>query len=236
MAQNFKRRITLLPDSYHKIQSSFEKFKEIDLSEKTDLDTFNKSTMNKKTPIKDKKFDPSLLETPFIEKKKLRKISIYSPLSFTENSNIKDTPISTDEEIIISKNTKKENLPTKKVTKFNNQISENEEDIPIFNAYFFNFSKRKKLINENNKKATQIIEFHDKDNKSFTFPLFNDKHIFEQDNIIKDNEMKFFNNNDDEMSDEEQIHNDFNICLNQLDEAIYYYSNYPYCISRNINN
>ena len=235
MAQNFKRRITLLPDSYHKIQNSFEKFKEIDLSEKTDLDTFNKSTMNKKTPIKDKKIDPSLLETPFIEKKKLRKISIYSPLSFNEMSNIRDTPISTDEDKIISKISKNENISTKKVTKFNNQISENEENIPIFNSYFSVFSKRKKIINENNKKAKKIIEFHDKDNKSYIFPLFYDKDIFEKDNNIKDNESKFLNHNDDEISDEELINNDFNICLNQLNEAINYYSNYPYCISRNIN-
>ena len=192
--------------------------------------------MNKKTPIKEKKIDPYLLETPFIEKKKLRKISIYSPLSFSENSNLKNTPISTDEEIIISKKSKISNLPTKKVTRFNNQICEIEEDIPFFNIYFSVFSKRKKLINDNNIKTKSNIEFHDKDNKSYKFPLFNDKDIFEQDNIIKDNEMKFFNNNDDENSDEEQIHNDFNICLNQLDEAMNYYSNYPYCISRSINN
>ena len=225
MAQNFRRRISLLPDSFQKIQNSLKKFKEIDLSEKADSDTFNKSTIDTITPIKDKKIDPYLLETPLIDKKRLRKISIYSPLSFTENSNLNDNDCSYIQ-----------NLSTKKVTNFNNEILENNEDILFINLYFSKYGKMKKLINnENNKKAEKKIEFHDRNYKKYIFPFFDDKDIFGNDNIIKDNEMKCLNIQDDESSDEEQIQNDFNICLNQLDEAINYYSKYHDCISRNIN-
>lgn len=227
MAQNYKRRITLFPDSIQKIENSFKKFKDFDLSEKTDSDTFNKSTINTITPLKEKKLDPSLLDTPIIEKKVLRKISIYSPLSFNENSNYKDSSITSEGKSFSSY---RENISTKKVSNFNNIIEEINDDIPNFKTCF---GKIKKLICENNKKAENMIEFYDKDNKLYKFPLFYDKNIFVEDNLLKDHEIK--NIHDDESSDEEKIKNDFEICINQLDKAMHYYANYPYSTTKNVN-
>lgn len=81
MAKNFKRRITLLPDSYYKIENSLKKFTESTLIEKADNDTFNKLNINKdiSTPKKEKTLNSSILNTPSIKKIKTKKnINIFS--------------------------------------------------------------------------------------------------------------------------------------------------------------
>ena len=234
MAQNFRRRITLLPNSFYNFQNSMKKYKEIDLIEKADNDTFNKSTINNKiTPFKEKKLDPSLLETPIIEKdKKQRRISIYSPLSFNINSNFKSTSISSE---IKDNNNYIENTSKLKITNFSPEFSPEIDDI------FTNFdkvqsSRKVKKIGIRQKVGKDII-FVDEKNEKYNFTLFNDKNIFGENNNIIDSDKKYLNNtHDDENSDKEKIENSYQICLKQLNEEIKYYSKFPKWISRNINN
>ena len=201
MTQNFKRRITLLPNSKDSIQNSLKKFKDIDLEEKADNDTFNKTLISKNTPKKEKKINPYLLETPKIEKSKERRISIYSPLSFGENSFMEDNPIS-NEKISIHKNFEK-NSSEKKVTNFNYHITENQEiDIQNINTCF-SMNKIKKL-NKNNRKFENVIVFNNDNYQKYIFPLFNDNDIYRESNIInKNNENIFLKAHDDENSDKE---------------------------------
>ena len=201
MTQNFKRRITLLPNSKDSIQNSLKKFKDIDLEEKADNDTFNKTLISKNTPKKEKKINPYLLETPKIEKSKERRISIYSPLSFGENSFMEDNPIS-NEKISIHKNFEK-NSSEKKVTNFNYHITENQEiDIQNINTCF-SMNKIKKL-NKNNRKFENVIVFNNDKYQKYIFPLFNDNDIYRESNIInKNNENIFLKAHDDENSDKE---------------------------------
>ena len=253
MAQNFKRRITLLPNSSNQIQNSIKKFKDIDdIAEIADNDTFNKTIIYEKTPIKEKKLNPSLLETPVIEKKRKRKISIYSPLSFSEIYSMDENKTQSGE-IFFNKNIENtiDNSTRKKISNFSHQSlqeSDNEDDIdddyePDFNIYF-PVGKRKKTENIH-KKINDVIIFNDDNCNKYFFPLFNDKEIFGKanNNNYKDNsdnkdikhEKFLLNIHDDENSNNEQIQQGCNICLKQLDEAINYYSNCPKCISRNIN-
>ena len=230
MTQNFRRRITLLPNSFCDIQNSMKKFKEIDLIEKADNDTFNKSIVNKITPMKKKKLTSSLLDTPIIEEKKERRISIYSPLSFKEDSSLKYTPISTQENDDYNKIDKSSELI---ITNFSPTFSEEiEEFCPNFN-YNFLCKKLKKLIRSNKKSENEII-FIDGNNQQYQFELFDDQDVFGQDKNYKDKEkrissLKF---QDDENSDDETIQNDYEICIKNLEEAIDYYSKNPNCISR----
>ena len=223
MAQNFRRRITLLPNAFYNYQNSSEKFKEINLLEKADNDTLIKETINKVTPIKEKKINPLILDTPIIQKEQnKRRISIYSPLSFNEKSNIKND--------------------NNEITNFNNGVStdKNEEDF-FSNFDLFSSGKSKKVM-KSNKKREKEIEFCDGRNKIYKFGIYKDKNIFEED---KDNDIiihndkvgKYLNNNNDnESSDEEKIENDYKKCMNILNDGIEFYSNSKNCISRNINN
>lgn len=245
MAQNFKRRITLLPNNFNQIQDSIKKFKDIDITEKADKDTFNKTIMYNNTPVKEKKLDPSLLETPIMEKRK-RKISIYSPLSFSENF-CEDELQTQSGENFLNKNIEKiiDNSTRKKITNFTQQPfqeSDDEyndnDDISKFNTWLPINKKKKKNIN--NKYISNVIIFKDDNYNNYFFALFNDEDMLEKD--INNKNFKNFNKegmplkfNDDENSDKEQIQEGCNICLKQLDEAINYYSNYPNCISRFVN-
>ena len=230
MTQNFRRRITLLPNSFCDIQNSMKKFKEIDLIEKADNDTFNKSIVNKITPMKKKKLNSSLLDTPIIEEKKERRISIYSPLSFKEDSSLKYTPISTQENDDYNKIDKSSELI---ITNFSPTFSEEiEEFCPTFN-YNFLCKKLKKLIRSNKKSENEII-FIDGNNHQYQFELFDDQDVFGEDKNYKDKEKRISNLKfqDDENSDDEKIQNDYEICIKKLEEAIDYYSKNPNCISR----
>ena len=230
MAKNFKRRITLLPDSYYYFKDSIKKYKEIDLSEKADNDTFNKSIINKITPTKEKKLDPSLLETPIIEKdKQLRRISIYSPLSFNTPSYLKSTSISS--EIKDNNNVEKSsNL----ITNFCPELSPEIDD--IFSNCDIQHPLRKIKKIGTRKKVGKDIIFVDEKSEKYNFTLFNDKNIFGENNNIIDNDIKYLNNtHDDENSDGEQIENDYQTCLKQLREGIDYFSKFPQCLSRRIN-
>ena len=229
MAQNFRRRINLFPNSFYNIQNTMTKFKEMDLVVKADNDTFNKSNINEITPIKIKKLDPSLLDSPIIEKKKERRISIHSPLYFNEDSSLKTSPISTQEN---DDNHYIEKSSELKITNFSPTFSEEIEDFfPNFNTHFI-CKKIKKLI-KSNKKSDNGIIFIDENNQRYQFELFDDQDIFGEDNDCED-EGRIINLNihDDENSDDEKIQHDYEICLNKLEEAIDYYSKNPNCISR----
>ena len=233
MAQNFRRRISLLPNSNYNFQNSMKKNKEIDLIEKADNDTFNKSIINKITPIKEKRLDPSLLETPIIQKdKKQRRISIYSPLSFNIDSNLKSTSISSE---IKNNNNCIDNSSNIKITNFSPELSPDTDDIFINFDICHPFRKIKK-IGSMRKKVENDIIFIDEKNKKYNFELFHDKNIFGKENNIINRDIKCLNthNDDDANSDEEQIENDYQICLKQLSEGINYYSKFPNCISRNM--
>ena len=230
MAQNFRGIITQLPNSFSNFQNSMEQFKEIALSEKADNDTFNKSIINKITPTKEKKLDPSLLETPIIEKdKKLRRISIYSPLSFNTPSYLKSTSISS--EIKDNNNVEKSsNL----ITNFCPELSPEIDD--IFSNCDIQHPLRKIKKIGTRKKVGKDIIFVDEKSEKYNFTLFNDKNIFGENNNIIDNDIKYLNNtHDDENSDGEQIENDYQTCLKQLREGIDYFSKFPQCLSRRIN-
>ena len=214
MAQNFRGIITQLPNSFSNFQNSMEQFKEITLSEKADNDTFNKSIINKITPIKEeKKLEPSLLETPFIEKdKKQRRISIYSPLPFKIPSNIESSV---------------KNSSNLKITNFNPELSPEIDDI-LSNFYIQHSLKKMKKIGTRKKVGKDII-FSDEKNEKHNFTLFNDKIIFgENNNIIIDNAIKYLNNtNDDESRDGEKIENDHQKCLKRISESKDYFSKFP---------
>ena len=208
MAQNFKRRISLFPDSFTKFQNSLEKLNEINLAEKADIDTFNKSIIEKhtkNTPKKEKKVKLSLLDSPSIENKKYRKISIYSPISFGDMS----TPVS-----------------KKNITEFNSQIF-SEDEVDINNAInansFFPCGKFKKLDFSNKKNANRNIILKDENNMSYSFSLFYDKDIYEKNNIMtKGNaKMNYTNMNiKEENSDKEEIQKDHNLCVNELGKTL----------------
>lgn len=242
MAQNFKRRVTLLPSSLYNIQNSIKKFKDVDIIEKADNDTFNKSIICKKTPIKEKKLDPSLLETPIMEKTRLRRISIYSPLSFSEKTYINETPETSEDKYFYNKIkniSSKDKSTRKKITNFTHETFQESDDDDIFDLNIcLSFSKRKKINNNENKKINKLIVFNDDNFDQYIFPLFNDKDIFEElkDNINNNkNKKECLHMNNDETSDEEQIQHDNNVCLKHLEEAIDFYTNCPNCISSYVN-
>jgi hypothetical protein len=245
MAQNFKRRITLLPNYFNQIQNSIEKFKDNDITEKADKDTFNKTITYNNTPVKEKRLDPSLLETPVMEKRK-RRISIYSPLSFSEKFCVDDKQTESGESFL-NKNVEKnlDNSTRKKITNFIHQPFQESDDDDIDNDDILKFNtwlpiSKKKKKNIHNKNINNVIIFKDDNNNNYFFALFNDEEILEKD--IHNKNFKYFNKermqlkiHDVENSDEEQIQEGCNMCFKQLDEAINYYSNYPNCISRFVN-
>ena len=170
MAQNFKRRISLFPDSLTKFQNSIKKLNQINFAEKADIDTFNKKNiLYEETPRKEKKVKLSLLDTPSIDKEKFRKISIYSPISFGDNY----TPFN---EEILDGNTpviKKSSLfPNKKFKKIDFSKSEinNSENIMLNN-------------NENN--------------RQYFFSLYNDKEIYGKNDIVQKCKINNIDDNSD---------------------------------------
>ena len=222
MAQNFKRRISLFPDSFTKFQNSLENLNEIDLAAKADKDTFNKSIIiNKNTPKKEKKIKLSLLDTPSIEEKKYRKISIYSPISFGDMS----TPVS-----------------KKNITEFNSQIfPEDETDVnTVINPNsFFPCGKFKKLDFGNKKNNKRNIVFSDENKMKHSFDLYNDKDIFEKNEIVKRGNAKVNANyikSMEENSDDEEIQMKHNLCVNELAKAFDYINNHSKFFSEYINN
>ena len=231
MAKNFKRRITLLPDSFYKFENSLNKFTETTLIEKADNDTFNKLNINKdiSTPKKEKTLNSSILNTPSIKKSRQRKISIYSPLCFNENSVINNNSILSGEKILNNDSTEK------KVTKFNYQISQ-DQDIYIqsFNATF-SMNKIRKGLNKPKNKFRNIIVFNDENDKKYFFPLFDDTQIYGKINDINQNNNKVISltkyKEDD--SDNEQIKEEHNICLNQLKEVFNCYLDNHYYSQKN---
>ena len=230
MAKNFKRRITLLPDSYYKIENSLKKFTESTLIEKADNDTFNKLNINKdiSTPKKEKTLNSSILNTPSIKKSRQRKISIYSPLCFNENSVINDNSIFSEVKILNNDSTEK------KVTKFNYPLSLDQDiNIQSFNT---NFSMNKiKKINKPKNKFGNIIVFNDENDKKYLFPLFDDKQIYGKNNDINqvNNQMISLIKYKEDNSNNEQIKEENNICLTQLKEAFNCYSDNHYCVQKN---
>ena len=170
MAQNFKRRISLYPDHPNIFKNSLNRLKEQDISLKADLDTFNKTSIYKNTPKKEKKLNKDLLETPILEKEKYRKISIYSPISFGDFS----TPVSNNDTI-----------NKKIITDFNSQIllSEDNFDFKDFNRIFHLRKYKKKEINQNII-SHNIVLSNDK-NENFLFPLYNDIDIYGKNNFIR---------------------------------------------------
>ncbi len=230
MAKNFKRRITLLPDSYYKIENSLKKFTETTLIEKADNDTFNKLNINKdiSTPKKEKTLNSSILKSPSIKKSRQRKISIYSPLCFNENSVIKNNSIFSEDKILNNDSTEK------KVTKFNYPISLDQE---IYSQSFnTTFSMNKiKRINKPKNKLENIIMFNDENDKKYLFPLFDDKQIYGKNNDINNDNNQIISliNYKEDISDNEQTKEENNICLTQLKEAINFYSDNHYYVQKN---
>jgi hypothetical protein len=230
MAKNFKRRITLLPDSYYKIENSLKKFTETTLIEKADNDTFNKLNINKdiSTPKKEKTLNSSILNTPSIKKSRQRKISIYSPLCFNENSVINDNSIFSEDK------THNNDSTEKKVTKFNCPLSLDQEIyIQNFNGTF-SMNKIKK-INKPKNKFGNIIVFNDENDKKYLFPLFDDRQIYDKNNDINhdNNQMISLIKYNEDNSDNEQIKKENNIYLSQLKEAFKCYSDNHYCVQKN---
>ena len=230
MAKNFKRRITLLPDSYYKIENSLKKFTETTLIEKADNDTFNKLNINKdiSTPKKEKTLNSSILKSPSIKKSRQRKISIYSPLCFNEISVIKNNSIFSEDKILNNDSTEK------KVTKFNYPISLDQE---IYSQSFnTTFSMNKiKRINKPKNKLGNIIMFNDENDKKYLFPLFEDKQIYGKNNDINNDNNQIISliNYKEDISDNEQTKEENNICLTQLKEAIKFYSDNHYYVKKN---
>ena len=221
MAQNFKRRISLFPDSFTKFQNSLENLNEIDLATKADNETFNKSIINKNTPKKEKKMKLSLLDTPSIENKNYRKISIYSPISFGDMS----TPVS-----------------KKNITEFNSQLFlEDEIDVnTVINPNtFFPCGKFKKLDYGNKKNNKRNLVFSDENNVKYSFDLYNDKDIFEKNDIIKKGNTKVNTNDNTKKegnSDDEEIQMKHNSCVIELGKAFDYINNHGNFFSEYIKN
>ena len=235
MAQNFKRRIALLPNPLTNNENSFKKLKAIDLEEKADNDTFNKSIINKITPKKEKKFEPSLLDTPIIEKKRDRRISIYSPLSFRESLSPKDIPCILDENYFFQNyeiSSEMKDSSTKKITNFSHQIDDDNNSSSSFND-FFCYSLKKIKKKSKNKIPKDTITFVDDNNKKYNFHLYDDKNIFNGDHFMNEININYNEHEilDDDDDDENRSFNKNNI-LKELNNAIYYYSKNPSCISR----
>jgi len=214
MSQNFKRRISLFPNSLSKFQNSIKERKDL-----ADIDTFNKKIINKNTPPKkEKKMKLSLLQTPIIEKNKLRKISIYSPISFCDIP----TPITNYENF-----RKKEiNINKKLISNFNiNMLPEEEKDMnDIININMTSMLPKGKVkkINcdyrkgiNNNKNITLV----NKDNKQVSFKLYNDKDIYGKNDIIKECDLNNIDNKTEQNSDDEEIQSKCNKCFFELNNA-----------------
>ena len=224
MAQNFRRRITLLPNSFGKNLNSAKNYKEIDLEEKADEDTFNKSTNNKFTPKKKTKSNDSLLESPIIERdKRLRRISIHSPISFNDNSLLKNSPNNFGTNFFNDfDNFCLGSFLDKNISNFKCHFSpENCWDSPNFDS----LEKIKKSNNKENKTVEKTIILNDDENNNYLFSVYNDRDIYGNNYIIdQDNAMMRTNFNDNYNSDEENIKNGQEMCLSELKEAIYNYS------------
>ena len=211
MSQNFKRRISLYPDHPNIFKNSLNRLKEQDIASKADLDTFNKNSMYKKTPKKEKKLNKDLLETPILEKEKYRKISIYSPISFGDIS----TPVSNND-----------NTNKKIITDFNSQIllSEDNFDFKDFNR-IFHLRKYKRKETNQNIISHNIVLINDK-NEKFIFPLYNDVDIYGKNNAI----MSYFQNENN--SNTKDIKNKKNLYLINLEEGINYIKKFPDYITK----
>ena len=238
MAQNYKRRISLFPDSFSKFHNSLKRINEKDLIGQADVETFNKKIINKETPKKEKKVKLSLLQTPEIEKNKLRKISIYSPISFGEIP----TPI-TNYDLNHRKRELQLQSPSSKknITKFNTKLfqEDNVEFNDIINSKIFLYpcEKNKKLIygNKSNVYIHKKIIFYNDNNKQFSFSLYNDKDIYEKNDIInKCNNFCNINKTVDN-SDDEEIQNKYNSCIFELSKAFNYINNNPSFFKDKIN-
>lgn len=211
MAQNFKRRISLYPDHSNIFKNSLNRLKEQDISLKADLDTFNKTSIYKNTPKKEKKLNKDLLETPILEKEKYRKISIYSPISFGDLS----TPASNNDTI-----------NKKIITDFNSQIllSEDNFDFKDFNRIFHLRKYKKKEINQNII-SRNIVLSNDR-NENFIIPLYNDIDIYGKNNFIRSSFQNEYNSN------AKDIKNKKNLYLINLEEGINHIKKFPDYISK----
>ena len=238
MAQNYKRRISLFPDSFSKFHNSLKRINEKDLIGQADMETFNKKIINKETPKKEKKVKLSLLQTPEIEKNKLRKISIYSPISFGEIP----TPI-TNYDLNHRKRELQLQSPSSKknITKFNTKLfqEDNFEFNDIINSKIslLPCEKNKKVIygNKSNVDINKKIIFTNDNNKQFSFSLYNDKDIYEKNDIInKCNNFCNINKTEDN-SDDEEIQSKYNSCIFELSKAFNYINNNPNFFKDKIN-
>ena len=236
MAQNYKRRISLFPDSFSKFHNSLKKINDKDLIGQADEETFNKKIINKKTPKKEKKLKLSLLQTPSIEKNKLRKISIYSPISFGDIP----TPI-TNYDINHRKRELQLQSPSsnKNITKFNCKLFQEDDiefkDIINSNESLFPGKKVKKVYNGNKNSVNnnKKIFFINDNNKQFSFPFYHDKDIYEKNDIIN----KCINiNKTIDNSDDEEIQSKYNSCLFELAKAFNYINNNPNFFENKSNN
>ena len=239
MAQNYKRRISLFPDSLSKFHNSLKRINEKNLKEQADVETFNKKIINKETPKKNKKIKLSLLQTPSIEKNKLRKISIYSPISFGDIP----TPI-TNYDLNHRKRELRLQSPSSKknITRFNSKIFQEDNvefnDIINSNISLFPYEKIKKVYygNKNNVNSNKKINFINENNKQFTFSLYNDKDIYEKNDIInKCNNFCNINKTVDN-SDDEEIRSKYNSCIFELSKAFNFINNNPSFFKNRINN
>ena len=235
MAQNYKRRISLFADSFSKFQNSLKKINDKNLIKLADEETMDKTILNKNTPKKEKKLKLSLLQTPTIEKNKLRKISIYSPISFGDIP----TPI-TNYDLNHRKKELKLESPSsnKKITRFNSKLYSEDDiefnDIINPNISLFPHKKFKKTYysNKNSENINETITFINDNNKQFIFPLYKDKDIFEKNYIINKCNIENAVNS----SDDEEIQSNYNSCLFELSKAINYIKNNPNFFEDKINN
>lgn len=229
MSKNFKRRYALLPNS--NIDS------EEKLSDLTEKSTFKRKSSFKGTPVKEKIISSSILETPTIKKDRLKRLTLYSPLSFGHFSpvNYNDEKqfhndfsklpyeLKDNEEkkiFFINENIKpkkfaKFNSTSKMITNFNDSknFQENYKDYKNINFELF-FSEKKKFNNK--------FSLWSRDNSQKTFRLFNDYNILNKNKILNERELIMLNiwKDDDNDTDEEQIKQDRGICLRHLEEVI----------------
>ena len=203
-----------------KISESQKEFMEVNEMSTTQIGR-EKEKLKKEIEEKQKKLNYlEIYEKLKIEQERQRRISIYSPLSFNQKSDLKND--------------------NNYITNFNNEAYADIDKDDVFpNFDFFPLKKVKKTLESNkiNKKTYKEIEFYDERNKKYKYGLFKDNNIFDKD-FTDDKEGLYFNNriNCGESTDDDKKENDCKRCINILKEGIEFFSNNPGYISRNINN
>ena len=130
----------------------------------------------------------------------------------------------------------------KNITEFNSQLfpeDEIEVNTVINPNTFFPCGKFKKLDYGNKKNNKRNLVFSDENNVKYSFNLYNDKDIFEKNDIIKKGNTKVNTNEIRKMegnSDDEEIQMKHNSCVIELGKAFDYINNHGNFFSEYIKN